>query len=364
MAQPFKLLTYFISTVILAACSGEAAAHYSVSYQANPSQQGLTAYITDYDTGEKIDSTLVTDNGLVSLDGDVSTPTLARLILNGNRTGVFILEQGDITINPDTRLGHGTPLNDAFAHYAGVCDSIGRLYDDAGADSAGLATRARLRKEYEIYNSTMLEANASNPIGYYIFIQQAYEMDAPSLAEALRKMPQWSSSQRLAKLQSSQQKASATAVGNRFQDFEVTCNDSTYRLSDYVGRDGKYLLVDFWASWCGPCIKETRTIKRLSASNEKALNVLGVAVWDEPENTLRAIKAHQLPWPQIINSRNIATDLYGISSIPHIMIIDPQGTIVSRGLQGAELEAEIMRLLNSNDAADSDEAATTSPQND
>lgn len=346
MAQRFKLLTYFIFAITLAACSSEAAARYSVSYQANPSQQGLTAYITDYDTGEKLDSTLVGTDGLVTLAGDIATPTLARLILDGNRTGVFILEEGDITINPDTRIGQGTPLNDAFTHYASVCDSIEHLYDAAPADSAGIATREKLRKEYDIYNSTMLEANVSNPIGYYIFIQQAYEMDAPTLAAALKKMPQWASSQRLANLQASLQKASATAPGNKFQDFEVVYNDSTYRLSNYVGQDGKYLLVDFWASWCGPCIKETRTIKRILARDGKAFNVLGVAVWDEPENTLRAIKTHQLPWPQIINSRNIATDLYGISSIPHIMIIDPQGTIVSRGLQGAELEEEISRILN------------------
>lgn len=105
MAQRFKLLTYFIFAIMLAACSSEAAAHYSVSYQANPSQQGLTAYITDYDTGEKLDSVLVGTDGLVTLAGDIASPTLARLILDGNRTGVFILEQGDITIDPDSRIG-------------------------------------------------------------------------------------------------------------------------------------------------------------------------------------------------------------------------------------------------------------------
>lgn len=146
MAQRFKLLTYFIFAIMLAACSSEAAAHYSVSYQANPSQQGLTAYITDYDTGEKLDSVLVGTDGLVTLAGDIASPTLARLILDGNRTGVFILEQGDITIDPDSRIGRGTPLNDAFTHYASVCDSIEALYDAAPADSAGLATRDKPQK--------------------------------------------------------------------------------------------------------------------------------------------------------------------------------------------------------------------------
>ena len=69
--------------------------------------------------------------------------------------------------------------------------------------------------------------------------------------------------------------------------------------------------------------------------------MLGVAVWDEPENTKKAIAKHELPWHSIINAQTIPTDLYGISGIPCIILIAPDGTIVSRDKQGAELIKDV-----------------------
>ncbi len=115
-----------------------------------------------------------------------------------------------------------------------------------------------------------------------------------------------------------------------------------------MGR-GRYTLVDFWASWCGPCIRETKTIKELYSKygpeGTNQLDVLGVAVWDEPENTLRAIEQHQLPWEQILNTQNVATDIYGIPAIPCIILFGPDGTILSRDKQDAELKADVAAAL-------------------
>ena len=80
--------------------------------------------------------------------------------------------------------------------------------------------------------------------------------------------------------------------------------------------------------------------------HDKGLDVLGVAVWDEPANTEAAISQHQIPWPVIINAQTIPTDLYGISGIPCIILFDPEGNIVSRDQQGEDLVRDVTAAMS------------------
>ena len=114
------------------------------------------------------------------------------------------------------------------------------------------------------------------------------------------------------------------------------------KLSQYAGQ-GHYTLVDFWASWCGPCRRAMPGLKKIYETYHKdGLEIVGIAVWDQWADHLKAVESLALPWPQIFSPK--ATDFYGVTGIPHIMLIDPQGKIIARSLHGEE---DITKLLES-----------------
>ena len=332
------------AAVALTACAGAAASDggYTLTLPLSPEDDDATVFIVNYATGAKLDSVTVED-GRAVFKGSVDEPVMARLTMDGQRMGTFILENGDLTMVP--QKGISSPLNDKLTAIQQELSAIVQQYRALPDDSASMARGAELEKQYnDIVEKTIVE-NAGNPVGYYFFMNKAYEYSLPELKDALEKYPAFKKYERVNKLVEAAENKARTQPGNKFVDFEIANDSTVQRLSDYVGK-GKYVLVDFWASWCGPCIRETKVIKEiLQEYGPKGLQVLGVAVWDEPQNTLDAIEKHQLPWPQILNAQTVPTDLYGISGIPCIILFGPDGTIISRDKQDAELKADVARVF-------------------
>ena len=332
------------AAVALTACAGAAASDggYTLTLPLSPEDDDATVFIVNYDNGAKIDSVTVED-GRAVFKGSVDEPVMARLTMDGQRMGTFILENGDLTMVP--QKGISSPLNDKLTAIQQELSAIVQQYRALPDDSASMARGAELEKQYnDVVEKTIVE-NAGNPVGYYFFMNKAYEYSLPELKDALEKYPAFKKYERVNKLVEAAENKARTQPGNKFVDFEIANDSTVQRLSDYVGK-GKYVLVDFWASWCGPCIRETKVIKEiLQEYGPKGLQVLGVAVWDEPQNTLEAIEKHQLPWPQILNAQTVPTDLYGISGIPCIILFGPDGTIISRDKQDAELKADVARVF-------------------
>ena len=301
-----------------------------------PSSSAAMAQLVNFDTGVAMDSVKIVD-GIATFTGQVDEPLLARVQAGDVRTPVFILESGTISFSKDNSP-FGTMLNDQFRQMVKELAFIQDVYKRAHGEKES----RRLEMRYNAVIDSTMNANVDNAMGYYIFISgEAPQLDAATLRKRLEQYPSFAAYERPKRYLEAAERREALQPGGKFADFEVTYDGKTTRLSDYVGK-GDYVLVDFWASWCGPCIRQTAVLKQLYEKyKDKGLKVLGVAVWDEPEATLEAIKKHDLPWDNIINAGTIPTDLYSITGIPCIILFGPDGTILSRDKQNSDLVADV-----------------------
>ena len=334
----------FKKTLIAAAAAmmsvaAQAADPYKVMVPMGADEDGAMAYLVNFDTGAKVDSVLVAD-GMATFSGTMDEPYVARIIVDGQRYAQFIVEPGSVAYDANRRKAFGSPLNDAYNE---ITDSAMVMANEfRSIAEADTTARQAVYDRYDRFITAKMEANLDNPIGYTLFIQKAYDFDPAELEAYILAHPELGNYQRVTKLVEMNRRKASTGEGARYTDFDVRGQ----KLSDYVGRDGKWLLVDFWASWCGPCRRQMPVLKDLAAKYADKLNVLGAAVWDEAADTRRAIQEEGITWDCIIDAGTEPTDLYGISGIPCIMLISPDGVIVSRDKQGDDLRAAVAAALS------------------
>ena len=141
-----------------------------------------------------------------------------------------------------------------------------------------------------------------------------------------------------------------TVEGKPFVDFTVVQDPanpetSTVRFSDYIGK-GKFMLVDFWASWCVPCRAEMPNLTKVyDTYHGDNFDMLSVAVMDDVESTVEAAKELGIVWNQIVNAQQIPGNAYGFDTIPLIILFSPDGTIFKRDIRGEQIGEVVKEAL-------------------
>ena len=163
------------------------------------------------------------------------------------------------------------------------------------------------------------------------FVEKYKDSDPPAVAALKKKMAQ----------------ARTFMTGVEAPDFAMqTPEGETLKMSDLRG---KVLLVDFWASWCGPCRKENPKVVRLYEKyKDKGFEILGVSLDSKKDRWINAIAQDGLTWPQISDLKgwkNEAAKMYGVRSIPTTLLLDAEGKIIGRNYRGAALEAKLKEIL-------------------
>lgn len=262
----------------------------------------------------------------------------------------FFVEEGAMTFaqNGEAYEVTGTPSNDAAAAFAAVVAPLMTEYRGA--------TPERREEIFDAYNAAQkeaLEANKENQFGVQMLSSNAYDMTGTELQETIASFsPEMQATEAMKPLVEMAEKKLKTEVGQPYIDFEQADKEGTMvSLKSVIENPAnKYVLVDFWASWCGPCMAEVPALKAAyDEYHKKGFEIFGVSLDNKKEAWEAAIKNKELNWLHVSDLQgwqNAAADLYGVRSIPANYLVEcATGKIVGVGLRGEEVKAKVAEML-------------------
>lgn len=339
--------TIFLSALALASVS-LSAQKYTVSGKA---PAGINKIYMQSAESEQTDSVLAT-NGTFSFSGDAEGQMFAYAYYypQGEKQRpvvVAVVLDGNVTVDFDTQKASGTPENDGLSAYSMVheahVDRMNALQQEymewrqKGEIPDSISKRITTAWEEEakkMASDAIAEADAHPTAVYpaFFFRQVSSQMEREDVVAFAESHPNIMKLSYMSGLNRYIKGWKLQAKGTPITDFVMA--DTTgveHHITEFVGT-GKYVLVDFWASWCGPCRNAIPKVKSILEAHADDLQVISCSI-DEKEEAWRKAEAEEkMPWPQLLIEKqtfqNVVAPAYMIMSIPKLMLLDKDGKIL------------------------------------
>ena len=361
-----KKIVYLFAagTMALAACTSEPS--YKISGTIEGATDGEYVFLQESKGREliKLDSAVVTA-GAFTFEGRQDAAVNRYITYNAEgkrKMADFFLENGNITIVlGEENSVSGTANNDIYQAYKKEAGALNKemraLYQKSKEEGLTEEQKAEIEKQYEELSNKIdaltfstIDANITNAVGIHLWPANSYSMELDQLKGLAAKVPaEFQSNERIANLLKRIEILEKTAVGQKFTDFSMPDPEGNIiKLSDVIAKN-KYTLIDFWASWCGPCRAEMpNVVAAYKEYNKKGFGIVGVSLDSDAAKWKDAIKTLNMTWTHMSDVKGWQCEgaaLYGVNSIPATVLVAQDGTIIARNLRGEAIKEKLAELL-------------------
>jgi len=355
----------FFTMLLLLPCVLSAQKKFVISGNLQGLPDGSAVSLSNANIPDDTLAKSIVKNGVFELKGSVDEPNLYQLNLDGvqKKSILFIGNEnvsvsGDVATIQDLNVKGSEvhsdfetfkqTFNPLFQELTAMGQRISRLPSLQKDDSVMGAYKNQLNKIKEEVDNFVTTHQNSPVAPFVVVVTSEMEQDLAAIEHRYKLLGKNAQNGFYGKMVKKQLDDSKTgALGSNAIDFTQT--DTEGKKVSLSSFKGKYVLVDFWASWCRPCREENPNVVRaFQKFKNKNFTVLGVSLDNSRQPWLKAIKNDNLDWTQVSDLKgwyNEAAAKYNIQSIPQNFLIDPSGKIIAKNLRGEDLDSRLCELL-------------------